>query len=190
MAKLRKDQRPTMAPHENWSMDWMCDELFDGRRIWVLTIVDNLSRVSPAVWVGRRARATDVVDTLNQAISEFGCPERLRVDNGSQFTSKELDLWAYTNRGILDFSRKPTDNAFIEAFNSRFRLECLNPHWFLDLEDATMKINAWRQDYNRIRLHGAIDNRVPMDFLKPTHQPWRMGPNNRLSDSLRGPSSG
>ena len=85
MAKLRKDHRPTMAPHENWSMDWMCDELFDGRRIWVLTIVDNLSRVSPAVWVGRRARATDVVDTLNQAISEFGCPERLRVDNGSQF---------------------------------------------------------------------------------------------------------
>ena len=76
-----------------------------------LTIVDNFSRVSPAIWVGRRARATDVVDTLNQAISEFGCPERIRVDNGSQFTSKELDLWAYKNRVILDFSRpgKPTE---------------------------------------------------------------------------------
>lgn len=192
MAKLRADRRPARAPHECWSMDWMCDELVDGRRIWVLTIVDNLSRVSPAIWVGRQARATDVVDTLKRALSEFGCPGRIRVDNGSQFTSKELDLWAYANRVILDFSRpgKPTDNALIEAFNSRFRLECLNQHWFLDLQDATMKINAWRQDYNQVRPHGAIDNRVPMDLLKPTHQPWLMGPNDRISDFLRGPSSG
>ncbi len=102
------------------------------------------------------------------------------MDNDSQFTSKELDLWAYTNRVILDFSRpgKPTDNVFIEAFNSRFRLECLNQHWFLDLQDATMKINAWRQDYNQVRPHGSIDNRVPMD------------PDNRISDFLSGPSSG
>ena len=92
------------------------------------------------------------------------------MDNGSQFTSKELDLWAYGNQVILDFSRpgKPTDNAFIEAFNRRFRLECLNQHWFLDLQDATMKINTWRQDYNQVRPHGAIDNRVPMALLKPT----------------------
>ena len=61
---------------------------------------------------------------------------------------------------------KPTDNPFIEAFNSHFRAECLNQHWFPDLEDATMKINDWRQDYNQIRPHGAIGNRVPMDLLK------------------------
>ena len=164
----------------------------DGRRIWALTIVDNFSRVSPAIWVGQQARATDVVDTLNRATAEFGCPGRIRVDNGSKFTSKELDLWAYANGVILDFSRpgKSTDNAFIEAFNSRFRWECLNQHWFLDLQDATMKINAWRQDYNQVRSHGAIDNRVPMDLLKPTHQPWLMGPDNRISDILSGPSSG
>ena len=64
--------------------------------------------------------------------------------------------------------------------------------WYhpLDLQDATMKINAWRQDYNEVRTHGAIDNRVPMDLLKPTHQPWLMGPNDRISDFLSGPSSG
>ena len=192
MAKLRAGRRPARAPHECWSMDWMCDELFDGRRIWILTIVDNFSRVSPAIWVGQQARATDGVDTLNRATAEFGCPGRIRVDNGSQFTSKELDLWAYANGVILDFSRpgKPTDNAFIEAFNSRFRLECLNQHWFLDLQDATIKTNAWRQDYNQVRPHGSIDNRVPMDLLKPTHQPWLMGPSERISDFLSGPSSG
>ena len=101
MAKLRADRRPARAPHECWSMDWMCDELFDGRRIWVLTIVDNFSRVSPAIWVGRQARATDVVDTLKRALSEFGCPGRIRVDNGSQFTSKELDLWGLCEPGHL-----------------------------------------------------------------------------------------
>ena len=69
------------------------------------------------------------------------------MDNGSQFSSNEINLWAYANWVILDFSRpgKPTDNAFIEAFNSRFRFECLNQHWFLDLLDAKMKINAWRR---------------------------------------------
>ena len=59
MAKLREDRQSAKAPHECWSMDWTCDELLDGHRIWVLTIVDNFSRVSPAIWVGRRARATD-----------------------------------------------------------------------------------------------------------------------------------
>ena len=63
-------------------------------------------------------------------------------------------------------------------------------HHPLDPQDATMKINAWRQDYNQVRTHGSIDNRVPMDLLKPTHQPWLMGPNDRISDFLSGPSPG
>ena len=90
-------------------------------------------------------------------------PRRIRVDNCSQFTSKELDLWAYANRVILDFSRpgKPTDNAFIEAFNSRFRLECLNQHWFLDLADARRTIEAWRVHYNTVRPHSSLG------FLSP-----------------------
>jgi putative transposase len=166
-AKLREDRRPAVAPNDCWSMDWMYDELYDGRRIWVLTIVDNFSRVSPGLRVTRHARAIDVVTALDRAVAEFGCPATIRLDNGSQFTAKELDLWAYANEVVLDFSRpgKPTDNAFSEAFNSRFRLECLNQHWFLDIEDARDKIEAWRQDYNTTRPHGAIGNRVPMDLV-------------------------
>jgi putative transposase len=182
-AKLREDRRPATAPNECWSMDWMYDELFDGRRIWVLTIVDNFSRVSPRLWAGRQAKATDVVNALGSAVAEFGCPQRIRLDNGSQFTSKEMDLWAYANDVVLDFSRpgKPTDNAYSEAFNSRFRLECLNQHWFLDIEDARAKIEAWRQDYNTVRPHGAIGNQVPMALVRS-----EMG---RISHTSSGPDN-
>jgi putative transposase len=141
-------------------MDWMYDELFDGRRIWVLTIVDNFGRVSPVLWAGFQAKAADVVGALNKAAAEFGTPKRIRVDNGSQFTSKEVDLWAYANNVVLDFSRpgKPTDNAFIDQ------------HWFLDIDDARSKIEAWRQDYNHVRPHGAIGNQVPMDIIRSSPQ--------------------
>ena len=79
---------------------------------------------------------------LELALRRHGKPDRIRVDNGPEFISRDLDLWAYANKVILDFSRpgKPTDNAFIESFNSRFRQECLNQHWFLSLNDAKEKV--------------------------------------------------
>jgi putative transposase len=68
-----------------------------------------------------------------------------------------LDLWAYQRNVTLDFSRpgKPTDNAFIESFNGKFRSECLNAHWFMSLDDARRKCEAWRRDYNEERPHSA-----------------------------------
>ena len=91
--------------------------------------------------VGQRLRAYDVVGALERVADEHGLPEAIRVDNGPEFISKDLNLWAYFEKVRLDFSRPatPTDNAFIEAFNSRFRQECLNEHWFLSLEDAQEK---------------------------------------------------
>ena len=81
-----------------------------------------------------------------------GCPKSIRVDNGPEFISKELDLWAYFNNVTLDFSRpgKPTDNAFVESFNASVRRECLNKHWFLSVRDAQRKIEDWRKEYNNI----------------------------------------
>ena len=91
-------------------------------------------------------------------------PESIRVDQGSEFVSRDLDLWAYRRGVTLDFSRpgKPTDNAFIEAFNGHLRAECLNTHWFLSLADAREKLEAWRRDYNEVRPHGAIGNKPPI----------------------------
>ncbi len=91
-----------------------------------------------------------------------GCGPR----NGHEFVSKSLDWWAYFNGVKLDFSRpgKPTDNAFIESFNGKFRQECLNQHWFLSLEDAQDVIEAWRKDYNQHRPHSALGDRSPVEF--------------------------
>ena len=94
------------------------------------------------------------------------CPDRIQVDNGSEFISKVLDKWAYENQVVLDFSRpgKPTDNPFIESFNGSFRDECLNSHWFLSLEDARGKIEAWREEYNSFRPHSSLGNLTPSEF--------------------------
>lgn len=119
--------------NEGWSMDFISDQLFDGRRIRLLTIVDNHTRESLAIHVGQRIRGHEVVQVLEKAIKEHGKPQTIQVDNGPEFISKDVDLWAYWNHVKLDFIRlrKPTDNAYVESFNARFRLECLNEHWFL-----------------------------------------------------------
>ena len=164
---LKREMRPIAAArNECWSMDFVADQLYDGRRIRILTLVDNHTRESLALHVGQRIRGLKVVEVLERVVREHGVPGAIRVDNGPEFICKKLDLWAYGNKVQLDFSRpgKPTDNAFIEAFNARFRAECLNEHWFLSLEDAREKIEAWRQDYNNHRPHSALGNATPAQF--------------------------
>ncbi len=165
-AKLREDRQPAVQVNDCWSMDFMADQTFDGKRLRVLTVVDNFTRVSPAIGVGYRYTGYDVVRTLEQAARRHGVPKAIRVDNGPEFVSKELDLWAYANGVTLDFSRpgKPTDNAFAEAFNARVRQECLNQHWFLSLEDARRKINRWRREYNQERPHSMLGYMTPEEY--------------------------
>ena len=114
-----------------------------------------------------------MVAALEQTCGAVGYPKTIRVDQGSEFISRDLDLWAYANGVTLDFSRpgKPTDNAFIEAFSGRLRAECLNAHWFLTLADAQEKLEAWRSYYNEVRPHGAIGNRSPISRQNPDGAP-------------------
>jgi putative transposase len=177
-AKLREDRRPAEQMNDCWSMDFMADQTFDGKKLRVLTIVDNFSRVSPAIGVRRQYTGYDVVRTLEWATKRYGTPQAIRVDNGPEFVSKELDLWAYANDVTLDFSRpgKPTDNAFIESFNARVRQECLNQHWFLSMPDARLKINRWRKEYNEDRPHSMLGYMTPYEYaenqnLKPDDEP-------------------
>ena len=89
--------------------------------------------------------------------------------------SPRPDTQAYMKGVTLDFSRrgKPTDNAFIESFNDKFRAECLNAHWFMSLDDAVRKCEAWRRDYNEVRPHSAIGNKPPISLLSASlaHDP-------------------
>jgi putative transposase len=163
-AKLREDRSPAAMPNETWAMDFVHDQLATGKRLRVLTVVDIFSKFSPAVDPRFSYRAEDVVLTLERVCGIVGYPRTIRVDQGSEFVSRDLDLWAYTKGVILDFSRpgKPTDNAFIEAFNSKFRAECLNAHWFLTLDDARSKMENWRRYYNEERPHSAIGHLPPI----------------------------
>jgi putative transposase len=133
----------------------------------ILTVVDLFSRFSPVIDPRFSYRGEDVVATLERVCAEVGYPGSIRVDQGSEFISRDLDLWAYKNEVTLDFSRpgKPTDNAFIEAFNGRLRAECLNTHWFLTLADAREKLEHWRRHYNEVRPHGAIGNKAPITLM-------------------------
>jgi putative transposase len=144
----------------------MSDELYDGRRIRVLTLVDNHTRESLALHVAQRIRGMEVGEVLERVSKEHGKPRTIQVDNGPEFISKDVDLWAYWNHVKLDFSRpgKPTDNAYIESFNARFRLECLNEHWFMSLEDAREKTEEWRRDYNQNRPYSSLGNVPPEEY--------------------------
>ena len=168
-AKLRQDRQEAVVPNDVWAMDFVHDQLATGRKLRVLTIVDTHSRYCPAADPRFTYRGEDVVQTLERVCARIGYPKTIRVDNGSEFISRDLDLWAYANDVTLDFSRpgKPTDNGFIEAFNSKFRAECLNAHWFLSLADAREKMEDWRQYYNEVRPHSAIGYNVPIALQNP-----------------------
>ncbi len=137
----------------------MADALFDGRKLRMLTVVDCYTRECLAIDVGQSLKGDDVVASLNRVTEIRGLPSTIKTDNGSEFISKTMDKWAYERGVKLDFSRpgKPTDNAKIESFNGRLRQECLNAHWFLSLEDARRKIDAWRTGYNETRPHSICD---------------------------------
>ncbi|MBB6262300.1 putative transposase, partial [Paenochrobactrum gallinarii] len=143
------------------------DQLATGKKLRILTIVDTHSRYSPATDPRFSYRGQDVVQTLERVCRQIGYPKAIRVDNGSEFISKDLELWVYMNAVILDFSRpgKPTDNAYIESFNGKFRAECLNQHWFMTLDDARQKMEDWRVDYNEVRPHSAIGNKPPISLM-------------------------
>jgi hypothetical protein len=119
----------------------------------------------------------DVVATLERAAIDSGLPKTIRLDNGPEFVSKELDLWAFMCGLTLDFSQpsKPTDNA-IESFNGKFRTECLNANWFLGLDVARQKCEAWRRDDNDVRAHSSIGGKTPRElYPRPATPASRAG---------------
>jgi putative transposase len=164
----RRVERPLASqPNEIWAMDFVSDALFNGKRFRALTVVDAFTRECLAIFADQGIKGEQVVDVMDRLLFERGKPPvRIRVDNGPEFISRALDHWAYINWVTLDFSRpgKPTDNAFAESFNGRFRDECLNTHWFLSLDDAKAKIEAWRTDFNETRPHTTFGFMTPAEF--------------------------
>jgi putative transposase len=167
-AKLREGRSAPAGANDVWAMDFVHDQLYDGRKIRILTVIDAFTRYVPAIEVRERFTGADVVAALEIVCRNVGYPKSIRVDQGPEFVSKDLDMWAYARGVELDFSRpgKPTDNAFIESLNGKFRAECLSAHWFLSLADARRKCERWRRDYNDVRPHSAIGYETPAALVK------------------------
>ena len=157
---------PAAAPNERWSLDFVSDRLADGRPYRVLTLVDNVSRVSPDIEVDFSLTGRRVTQVLDRAVLLYGLPKAICVDNGPEFSGRELDAWAYRKGVTLCFSRpgKPTDNAFVESFNGRLRQECLNTHWFETIKQAQAALEGWRQEYNTERPHNSLGLKTPAEF--------------------------
>lgn len=154
------------GPNQRWSMDFVHDRLADGRPFRVLTILDEGTRESPALVVGRSLTGQHVVAALEQLAHTRGLPRTISVDNGAEFTSRALDVWAAARGVHLDFIRpgKPNDNAFIESFNSRLRDECLNEHYFTSMPDARVKIERFRIDYLTEHSHSSLGGLTPAEY--------------------------
>jgi putative transposase len=168
MAVARRERFVPKRPNEAWAMDFVSDQLVNGSTFRALTIVDVFSREALAVDVGQRLGGEHVVAALNRLVACRGKPKVNFADNGSEFTGRLLDLWAYHHKVQLDFSRpgKPTDNSFSESFNGSLRDECLNVNWFETLDEAKAITEAWRRDYNESRPHMAHNGVPPGEFAR------------------------
>jgi putative transposase len=168
VSALRPAKVEAQAPNEHLSMDFMSDKLASGKRFRVFTLVDNFSRVSPAVEADFSLKGERVVQVLERvARQQGGYPKVISVDNGPEFISKALDEWAHKHGVKLSFSRPgtPTDNPFIESFNGRLREECLDQHWFESLEEARQVLERYRIEYNTQRPHSSLKDRTPAEYL-------------------------
>jgi putative transposase len=166
VAEHRRERFHPTGPNQVWSMDFVADQLADGSRFRSLTVVDIYTRECLAIESGQKLKGEDVVRTLNRIQVNRGAPKMVHCDNGSEFCSQAMDLWAYQHGVRMAFSRpgKPTDNAFVESFNGTFRAECLNAHWFGSLTEARQIVETWRAEYNESRPHRALGEKTPHEF--------------------------
>ena len=170
----RVPPRPAAAPRERWAIDFIHDTLADGRPFRVFSVVDVFSRSSEVLEVGIGFTGERVAELLEKAANGRN-PHVITADNGTEFTSKALDAWAFEGGVKLDFTTpgRPTENGFVESFQGRLRDECLNVEVFESLDDARRKIAAWRADYNARRPHSALGNLSPREYLRKWHSEAR-----------------
>lgn len=154
------------AANQEWALDFVHDAVASGRSIRVLTVIDAYTRESLATEVDTSFAGLRVTRVLDQIIAERGQPRAIRCDNGPELTSRHFLAWALDRKIDLVHIQpgKPTQNAYVESFNSRLREECLRVSWFQNLFEARRIIANWRRDYNERRPHSSLKYRTPAEF--------------------------
>jgi putative transposase len=169
--KLKRPRIPMLVPNktnERWSIDFVSDQLANGRRFRIFNIVDDYSRECVGQIVDTSISGVRVTRYLNELAVSRGLPKVIVCDNGPEFTSKAMFFWAREARVTLHFIQpgKPTQNAFVESFNGKFRDQCLNLHWLRDLAEAKQIIKTWRTHYNEVRPHRSLGGKPPAVFAR------------------------
>jgi putative transposase len=159
--------RRATAPFEGWTLDFMHDRLFNGRAFRTLTAVDEFSRKAMGLEMAFTFPSRSVVAVLDDLAKMHGYPKYLRIDNGTELTSKLMQRWSEEHDVELLYIQpgKPTQNAYIESFNSRVRAELLNSRWFRTIAEAQFEADGWRHRYNTTHSHSALDFKTPEEFL-------------------------
>lgn len=154
------------GPNQTWSMDFMSDSLSTGRKFRTLNILDDFNREALAIEINFSIPAAYVIRVLEQVIEVRAKPQRLRVDNGPEFTAKEFLDWCQTQEIEILYIQpgKPTQNAYIERFNGSYRRDVLDANWFKELQEVRQCSDDWRMDYNQKRPHETLNNMSPMAF--------------------------
>jgi putative transposase len=155
-----------LTPNERWSLDFVSDQLTDGRRFRILAIVDDCTRECLALVADSSLSGFRVARELDRLIASRGRPKMIVSDNGSELTSNAILAWADRNRVAWHYIApgKPMQNAFIESFNGRLRDELLNESLFTSLAQARVALECWRADYNGSRPHSRLGWKTPSEF--------------------------
>lgn len=158
------------APNQTWSIDFMSDQLVDGRRFRLLNIIDDFNRESLAIEVDTSLPSSRVIRELEKLVKERGCPANIRCDNGPEFISHKLEQWCAdeSRRISLQFIQpgKPMQNAYIERNNGSLRRELLDAYLFSRLTEVRAMSQEWRIDYNTERPHKSLGYLSPLKYAE------------------------
>lgn len=159
-------QRLLTKPQQEWAMDFVQDRAENGQTLRLFGVVDQYTRECVRLMVDTSMPSQRVIRELDEAIAEHGKPERIRMDNGSEFTSRAFLSWAAGKKIELVHIRpgKPVENAYSESFNGRLREEFLNMRLFRHLWDAQEQVGQWKKHYNEERPHSSLGYRTPREF--------------------------
>jgi len=166
-----QDRQPLLRPqfrNQVWSADFVFDRTAEGRVLKCLTIVDDATTEAVAIVPARALGGLPVTRVLEELAASRGLPQVLRTDNGPEFCGRAMLTWAH-ERGLtlrLIEPGKPTQNAYVESFNGRFRDECLNEHWFTSLAHAQAVIETWRREYNEERPKKGLGGLTPAVYAE------------------------
>lgn len=157
----------TAKPNECWSLDFMSDALLNGRRFRTFNVIDDFNREALTMEADTSLPALRVIRVLDRVAAERGYPQRVRVDNGPEFTSKVFEQWAQAHHVQLDFTMpgRPAQNAYIERFNRTYREEVLDFYLFVSLTAVREITQTWLHRYNHERPHDALHGLTPAAFV-------------------------